>query len=118
MKWFWLLVASAAPLAAQCTYTVTPTAVTVPASGGTGQISVITPGGCVWGFSSDSPWLTLSSSPAAVNGAVNGSGALIYSAAASTLPTSQQGNITIIGPGITIPVTQGAPVCTMTLQPA
>jgi uncharacterized protein (TIGR03437 family) len=118
MKWFWLLVASAAPLAAQCTYTVTPTAVTVPASGGTGQISVLTPGGCAWGFSSDSPWLTLSSSPAAVNGAVNGSGALIYSAAASTLPTSQQGNITIIGPGITIPVTQGAPVCTMTLQPA
>jgi len=118
MKWFWLLVASAAPLAAQCTYTVTPTAVTVPANGGSGAISVITQAGCAWGFSSDSAWLTLSSSPAAVNGGVTGGGVLNYTATASTLPASQQGNITIAGPGITIPVTQGAAVCTMTLQPA
>jgi uncharacterized protein (TIGR03437 family) len=114
----WLLVASAAPMAAQCTYTVTPTAVTVPASGGSGQISVNASANCAWGFSSDSPWLTLSSSPAAVNGQVAGGGVLTYTAIASTQPTSQQGNITIVGPQITIPVTQGAPVCTMTLQPA
>jgi uncharacterized protein (TIGR03437 family) len=118
MKWFWLLVASAAPLAAQCSYTVTPTAVSIPASGGTGTISVITQAGCAWGFTSDSPWLTLLSSPAAVNGGVTGSGALTYSAGASTLPTSQQANITIAGAGVTIPVTQGAALCTMTLQPA
>jgi uncharacterized protein (TIGR03437 family) len=118
MKWFWLLVASAAPLAAQCTYTVTPTAVTIPANGGSGQISVNTQATCAWGFSSDSPWLTLTSSPAAVNGGVTGPGVVTYTAAASTLPTSQQANITIAGPGVTIPVTQGAAVCTMTLQPA
>jgi uncharacterized protein (TIGR03437 family) len=118
MKWFWLLVASAAPLAAQCSYTVTPTAVTVPANGGSGAISVNTQAGCAWGYSSDSPWLTLSSSPAAVNGGVTGGGVLTYNATASTLPNSQQANITIAGPGIVIPVTQGAAVCTMTLQPA
>jgi uncharacterized protein (TIGR03437 family) len=122
MKWFWwlvrLLVASAAPLAAQCTYTVTPTAATVPANGGSGSITVNTQATCAWGFSSDSPWLTLSSSPAAVNGGVTGGGVLTYTATASTLPTSQQANITIAGPGITIPVTQGAAVCSMTLQPS
>jgi uncharacterized protein (TIGR03437 family) len=118
MKWFWWLVASAAPLAAQCSYTVTPTAVTVPANGGSGAITVNTQAGCAWGFSSDSTWLTLSSSPAAVNGGVTGGGVLNYTATASTLPSSQQGNITITGPGITIPVTQGAAVCAMTLQPA
>src|SRR5580692_6484037 len=103
MKWLWLLVwllvASAAPVAAQCTYTVTPTAVTVPANGGSGAISVNTQAGCAWGFSSDSPWLTLSSSPAAVNGQVTGGGVLNYTATSSTLPNSQQGNITIVGPG-------------------
>jgi uncharacterized protein (TIGR03437 family) len=118
MKWFWLLVVSAVPLSAQCTYTVTPTAVTVPANGGSGAISVNTQPGCAWGYSSDSPWLTLSSSPAAVNGGVTGGGVLTYTAPASTLPTSQQANITIAGPGITIPVTQGAAVCGMTLQPS
>jgi uncharacterized protein (TIGR03437 family) len=118
MKWFWLLVASAAPLAAQCTYTVSPTAVTVSANGGSGTISVNTQAGCAWGFTSDSAWLTLTSSPAAVNGGVTGGGVLNYTAAASTLPNSQQANITIMGPGITIPVIQGAAVCSMTLQPA
>jgi len=53
-----------------------------------------------------------------VNGQVTGSGVLNYTASASTLPSSQQGNITIAGAGITIPVTQGAAVCTMTLQPS
>src|ERR1700679_2464341 len=100
MKWFWLLVASAAPLAAQCSYTVTPTAVTVPANGGSGAISVNTQAGCAWGYSSDSPWLTLSSSPAAVSGGVTVGGVLTYNATASTLPNSQQANITIAGPGI------------------
>jgi uncharacterized protein (TIGR03437 family) len=53
-----------------------------------------------------------------VNGQVTGGGVLNYTAASSTLPNSQQGNITIAGAGITIPVTQGAAVCTMTLQPS
>src|ERR1700722_6457520 len=108
MKWFLLILASAAPLAAQCSYSVNPTAITnVPPNGGSGAISVNTQIGCSWGFSTNSTWITLSSSNA-VNGQVNGRGVLNYVVAASTLPNSQQGNISITGTPINIPVTQGA----------
>jgi uncharacterized protein (TIGR03437 family) len=121
MKWFLIILASAAPLAAQtqqpCTFAVTPTAITVPNLGGSGTISVNTQTGCAWAFSTGSTWIALSS-PNAVSGQINGSGLLNYTASASSLPTSQQGSISINGTGISIPVTQGAAVCSMTLQPA
>lgn len=122
MKWFFLILvlASAGPIAAQCSYTVSPTAIaSVAANGGSGTISVNTQTGCSWTFSSDSTWITLSSADA-VNGQVTGSDVLSYVAAATTLPTSRNGNIFITGSTqqIDIPVTQGATVCSMTLVPA
>ena len=120
MKWLLLILASAAPMAAQCTYTVTPTAVpNVPANGASGSISVNTQTNCAWGFSTNVSWITLSSANAA-NGQVTGSGVLNYTISASTLPTSEQGSIFISGPSpsVNIPVTQGAAVCSMTLMPA
>jgi len=117
MKWLLLLLAAAVPMAAQCSYSVVPTTITVPPNGGAGAISVNTQAGCAWGFSADSLWISLSSSTA-VSGQVTGSGVLNYIAPASTLPNSQQGNIVITGPQIDIPVTQGATICSLTLQPA
>jgi uncharacterized protein (TIGR03437 family) len=119
MKWFLLILASVVPVAAQCSYTVLPTAITVPPNGGSGTISVNTQAGCVWGFSTNSTWITLSSTDA-TSGQVTGSDVLNYSVAATTLPTSQTGSIVISGPNpaVTIPVTQGATVCSLTLQPA
>jgi uncharacterized protein (TIGR03437 family) len=120
MKWLLLILVSVAPIAAQCSYTATPSALpNVPPNGASGGISVITQVGCAWGFSTDSTWIALSSVNA-VNGQVTGSGVLNYVIPATTLPTSQQGNIYINGPSpsIDIPVTQGATVCSMTLQPA
>jgi uncharacterized protein (TIGR03437 family) len=120
MKWLLLILASVAPMAAQCTYTATPSALpNVSPNGGSGGISVNTQSSCSWGFSTDSAWITLSSANA-VSGQVTGSGVLNYVIPATTLPTGQQGNIYINGPSpsIDIPVTQGATVCAMTLQPA
>src|SRR5580658_7956420 len=113
MNWFLLILAAAAPLAAQspqsCSYTVTPTSIIVPPNGGSGTISVDTQASCTWGFATNNTWITLSS-PTAFSGQVNGSGILNYTATATTLPTSQQGAIIVSGPnpGIVIPVTQGA----------
>jgi uncharacterized protein (TIGR03437 family) len=124
MKWLFLILASAATLAAQtqqaCSYSVTPTALpNVSGNGGNGSISVLTQAGCSWGFATDSMWITLSS-PGASSGQVNGSGVLNYVIGPTTLPTSQSGNIFVTGPNpsIDIPVTQGATICNMTLQPA
>jgi len=120
MRRLLLILAFTGPLAAQCTYSVTPSSLpNVQPSGGSGTISVNTQAGCAWGFSTDSMWITLSS-PTAVNGQVTGSGLLNYVIAATTLPTTQTGNIFINGPtpAIDIPVTQGAASCSMTLNPA
>jgi uncharacterized protein (TIGR03437 family) len=113
------MLASAGTLAAQCTYSITPGSITVPANGGSGTISVNTQAACGWSFSTDSMWITLSS-PNASGNQVTGSGILNYVAAATTLPTSQTGNIYISGASTQadIPVTQGATVCSMTLQPS
>jgi uncharacterized protein (TIGR03437 family) len=118
MKWLLLILASALPIAAQCTYTITPPQVTVAASGGTGTIFVSTQDTCSWSFSTKTSWLTLTSG-SVVSGQVTGTGAFTYTATASTLPVAQQGSIVIAGAGnnYTIPVTQGAAVCSMTLQP-
>lgn len=120
MKWLLLILVSVAPMAAQCSYTVAPSSLpNVSPNGASGGITVNTQVGCSWGFSTDSTWITLSSANAA-NGQITGSGVLNYVIPATTLPTSQQGNIYITGPNpsIDIPVTQGATVCSMTLQPA
>src|SRR5580658_7266558 len=120
MKWLLLILVSAAPVAAQCSYTVTPNAIpNASPSGASGAISVNTQSGCSWGYSTDSTWITLSS-PNAVNGQVTGSGVLDYVIAPTTQPTSQQGNIYVNISGqqsVDIPVNQGATVCSMTLQP-
>jgi uncharacterized protein (TIGR03437 family) len=119
MKWLLFILVSVAPMAAQCSYTATPNALpNVSPNGGSGGITVNTQPGCAWGFSTDSTWITLSSGNT-VNGQVTGSGVLSYVIAATTQPGSQQGNIYIIGPNppIDILVTQGATLCSMTLQP-
>jgi trimeric autotransporter adhesin len=109
-------------LGQQCTYTISPTAISFTANGGVNNsINVSTSSGvCTWGFSTDSPtWISLSAAGAS-NNSVTGSGVLAVTAQASSLPSARTGNISILfsGGSQRIVVSQGAAQCSMTLQPA
>ncbi len=105
----------------QCTYTISPLAISVTANGGVGSVNVTTSAStCAWSYSTDSPaWITLTAS-AGANGSPSGSGVLSVSALASSLPAARTGNVSIQfgGSAQNIVVTQGAAQCSMTLQPA
>jgi uncharacterized protein (TIGR03437 family) len=119
-----LLLAAAAPLAAQCQYSVAPAQFTIGPSASTNQVSVSAVGdNCAWKFATDVKWITFSG---ASSGQSSGSGPLVFEAALnpSPSPSQRQGTIAIVGTSfnpfvtLTIPVYQTAPTCALTFQPA
>ena len=63
------------------TYSITPNSQNFPIAGGTGSISVTTPGGCFWPALSAVPWISIMSG---LNG--NGNGIVNFTVAANTGP--------------------------------
>lgn len=90
-----------------CTYTIAPGQASVPAAGGTGQISVTSQAGCGWTAVSSSPWLSIT---AGATGA--GTGSVQYTAQASG-GAARAGTITVAGHTFTV---QQAQACTFTLS--
>ena len=82
-----------------CSYTVTPSSVSLPASGGTGTVSVSTQSGCTWSSATLTSWITVSGSGTA-------SGSVTYTVAANTSSTSRTGAILVAGR--TVSFTQAA----------
>jgi hypothetical protein len=79
-----------------CTYTLAPTAQTIPLTGGTGTITVTTTAGCTWtAAASDPAWITVTS-----GGSGSGDGVVQFSVTASAAPRT--GTITIGGQVFTI----------------
>lgn len=72
-----------------CTYALSPTSATVPASGGTGSITVISQPGCAWSVQNFAAWIT------AVPASGTGNGQVTYTAAATT--AARQDTIVIAG---------------------
>ncbi len=83
-----------------CSYAITPTNASAPASGATGSVAVAAPGGCTWTANSNAAWLTVSSGASG-----NGNGTVAYTAGANT-GAQRTGTITIAGQTFT--VTQAA----------
>lgn len=92
-----------------CTFTVTPTNITVAAAGGPSAIQVQSGSGCSWSAVSDSQWISFT---AGASG--NGSGAVQIAIAANTGP-GRNGSVTIAGHPVTISQGQG---CTFAVTPA
>jgi hypothetical protein len=92
---------------APCLFSITPTDLTVVATGGPGTVNVTTLTGCSWTAASDVPWITVT---AGASG--SGNGAVRFSSASNVGTTPRIGNVTIAGQPVTI--TQSAP----TLAPA
>ena len=95
---------------ASCTFTVTPTAQNVLATGGTGSAGVTAIAGCAWtAVSNNTPWLTITGG---ANG--NGDGTVSFSAAANPNTSPRTGTLTIAGRTFT--VNQAALSCSYTLS--
>jgi Viral BACON domain/Putative binding domain, N-terminal len=92
-----------------CSYSVSPTTVSVVAGGGTALATVTTAAGCTWTATSGAAWVTVSPAGGA------STGALAIRVAANTGMTSRTGAVTIAGQSFT--VTQAAGACTYSISP-
>jgi hypothetical protein len=96
---------------AGCTFTVTPTAQTVLATGGTGSAGVTAIAGCPWSaVSNNTSWLTITGGASG-----NGDGTVSFSATANTLTQQRTGTLTIAGQTFT--VNQNAAGCSYSISP-
>ena len=94
---------------AQCTVTVTPTSVSVPSTGSTSGLSVITGQSCTWTAVSQASWITVTFATGA------GIGQVQYTVAANPTNASRTG--TMIVAGKTVTFTQAANSCTYSVTP-
>ena len=79
-----------------CTFTISPTNASFPASGGTGTVNVSTQSSCKWETTSTIPWITVNSSSGV------GSGTISYTVSSNSSTTSQTARLIIAGSTFTI----------------
>jgi all-beta uncharacterized protein len=96
--------------AAACTYGISPTSMTVPATAGTGSTNVSTTVGCAWSTTSNVSWITVGA-----GGSGDGPGTATISIAANTGSTTRSGSVTIAGR--TLAVSQAGSTCSYSLTP-
>jgi hypothetical protein len=92
-----------------CSYSISPTSASVPASGGSGTVSVTTQAGCSWTATSKVWWITITSGASGL-----GNGTVAYSVAANT-GAARTGTLTIAGQTFT--VSQQAFSCSYSISP-
>jgi Putative binding domain, N-terminal/Viral BACON domain len=92
-----------------CTFAISSDAQSVPASGGSGSVSVVAPPGCAWTAASNLPWISIT---AGASGTGNGT---VNFTVASTSGPGRSGTLTIAGRTFTVNQGQG---CTYSISPA
>lgn len=80
-----------------CQYLITPATQSFPASGGNGNVSILTQNNCAWTATSNAPWITLTSANSG-----SGLGRINYSVIANTDANQRSGTITIAGQTFTV----------------
>ena len=91
-----------------CTFDISPSGSSVPATASNGSVSVTAGGGCAWTASSGASWISIT------NGASgNGAGQVAYSVAANSGP-ARQSSLTVAGRAFTISQASG---CTYSVSP-
>jgi hypothetical protein len=93
-----------------CSYSVTPTSVSVPSTGSTSAISVTSGTSCSWTAVSGVSWITITSGASGT-----GIGAVNYTVAANTTGVARTGTMTVAGQMVTF--TQAASSCSYTVTP-
>lgn len=107
-----LIVLSISAVSAQtnCSFTLTPTSVTLPAGGGTGTIAVSAPAGCSWSPAPSVPWILIAFGQ---SGTANGS--VGYTVQANSTAQSRSGTMTIGTQIFTVNQQASSTICTFTL---
>ena len=93
-----------------CSYSLSTSAASFGADGGSSRVSVSSPDGCEWSASGGDNWVTISSGASG-----SGDGGLSFSISANSTIQSRSGTITVEGQVLTI--TQGGIDCTYSLSP-
>lgn len=101
----------AQPSPATCTYSLSPTALSISPAGGTGSVTVSTAGSCTWEARSNVPWIT-----AASGAAVTGPGTFTFTVAPAPDSGTRTGTLTVASQTVT--VTQQGQSCAFTLTPS
>src|SRR5688572_18809257 len=92
-----------------CSFTLSSTSLSAPATTGSYTTTVTATSGCGWTGASNATWITVTS-----GGSGTGNGTVAYTVAANTSATARTGTLTIAGQTVTI--TQ-AGVCSFTIAP-
>ncbi|MCW5963601.1 MAG: hypothetical protein KIT83_06155 [Bryobacterales bacterium] len=79
-----------------CSYTVTPTSISMPSNGGGSNVSIVADGACSWSASSQAGWVGISSATG------TGNGTLALTVAANSTTSSRTGTLTVAGQAVTI----------------
>ena len=100
-----------------CTYSLSASAATLPATGGPGTVTLNTAATCNWSAASNAPWITLTSAPSG-----NGNATINFNVAANS-GGERSGTLTIGGQIFTViqsgvpPAAPGPTPCTYAINP-
>lgn len=95
--WFVDMYPVISPWLEDCTFSVTPTTINVPASGSSGNIDVVTGSGCSWGAYESLDWASLT------NGVTrSGNGSVGYTVAANPGAQPRSGTLTVATRTVTV----------------
>lgn len=83
--------------AGSCSYSISPTAASAAALGGSGSLSVTASAGCAWTASSGAAWITITA-----GGSGAGNGTVSYSVAVNSTTSSRAGTLTVAGQTFTV----------------
>jgi uncharacterized protein (TIGR03437 family) len=97
---------------APCTYSLSPASQSIPATGGTGSVTLTTAAACGWAATSNVPWIVITSGTTGT-----GSGTISYSAGADATGV-RSGTLTIGGQTFTLNEGSGTGVLTITTPAA
>jgi uncharacterized protein (TIGR03437 family) len=91
-----------------CTYSITPTSQSFPASGGNGSVNVRAPSGCNWTATSNGDWITINSSASG-----SGDGAVNFSVAENLSTSPRSGTLMIADQTFTVTQAGANPVASV-----
>ena len=94
-----------------CTYSISPTALSFTSIAGTGTVNVTTAIGCSWTSTSNDSWITVTSGSTG-----SGNGSVSYAVTANTGTTQRLGSISIAGQTHNV-VQNGVSACAYTIAP-
>jgi Viral BACON domain/Putative binding domain, N-terminal len=95
--------------ATPCSYSISPTSLSIAGDGGAGSVAVTTTAGCAWTASSGVPWVTMTTGTSGTD-----SGTSTFSVAANTGSSARSASLTIAGQTFTV---SQAAACSYTVSP-